>query len=194
MAPQRDDDRQDHRSSDHPGQRHRTYISKRSDPAHKKGLRTVATVEFSKGVVAVAFALGVLALLHKDLWDVAQSVFEYLHINPDRQFAQTVLDLADRVTEQQLWGIALLAFAYSAIRFVEAYGLWKTRVWAEWMAILSGLIYLPFEIRGLLVKETPFRWGALALNLVMVSYVAWVRFSEGRLTKHVARECEARGD
>ncbi len=81
---------------------HRAYISKRSDPAHKKGLRTVATIELSKGVVAVAFAFGLLALLHKDLWDIAQGVFEFLHINPDRHFAQTVLDLADRITDQQL--------------------------------------------------------------------------------------------
>jgi uncharacterized membrane protein (DUF2068 family) len=169
-------------------------VLKRSDLAHKKGLRTVAAIEFSKGLVAVAFALGLLALLHKDWWEMTESLFAYLHINPDRRFAQTVLDLADRITDERLWNIVILAVAYSVVRFVEAYGLWRMRVWAEWMAILSGLIYLPFEIRGLIIKDTPFRWAVLVLNLVMVGYVSWVRFSEGRLTRVARDECEGASD
>jgi uncharacterized membrane protein (DUF2068 family) len=150
------------------------------DPKHKKGLRTVATIEFSKGVGAVLLGFGVLSLLHKDLWDVADSLLQFFHVNPDHHFAQTVLDLADRVTDRQLWGFAAGAFGYSILRFVEAYGLWRTRVWAEWLAILSGLIYLPFEIHSLIHKSTPFRWSIIFINLGLVSYVAYVRFSEER--------------
>lgn len=155
------------------------------DPKHKKGLRTVATIEFSKGIGAVLVAFGLLSLLHKDLWDVADSVLQFFHVNPDHHFAQTILDLADRVTDAQLWGFASGALAYSIIRFIEAYGLWRTRVWAEWLAILSGLIYLPFEIRSLLHKSTPFRWSVLLINLVLVGYVAYVRFSEERRRRRV---------
>lgn len=150
------------------------------DPKHKKGLRTVATIEFSKGIGGILVAFGLLALLHKDLWDVADTLLRFFHINPDRHFAQAILDLADRVTDAQLLGFAGGAFAYSTLRFIEAYGLWRTRVWAEWLAILSGLVYLPFEIHGLMVKSTPFRWSVLLINLVLVGYVAYVRFSEER--------------
>jgi uncharacterized membrane protein (DUF2068 family) len=155
-----------------------------TDPKHKRGLRTVATIEFTKGVAAVLLAFGLLTLLHKDLWDVADSLLEFLHINPDRHFAQAFLDMADRVTERQLWGFALGAFGYSVIRFIEAYGLWRTRVWAEWLAILSGLIYLPFEIHGVLHKSTLLRWSLLLINLLLVAYVAYVRFSEEKRRRH----------
>ena len=155
------------------------------DPKHKKGLRTVATIEFSKGVGAVLVAFGLLSLVHKDLWDVADSVLQFFNVNPDHHFAQTILDLADRVTDAQLWGFASGALAYSTIRFIEAYGLWRTRVWAEWLAILSGLIYLPFEIHSLAHKSTPFRWSVLLINLVLVGYVAYVRFSEERRRRRV---------
>jgi uncharacterized membrane protein (DUF2068 family) len=150
------------------------------DPKHKKGLRTVATIEFSKGIAAVLVAFGLLSLLHKDLWDVADSVLAFFHVNPDRHFAQAILDMADRVTDAQLWTFAAGALAYSGIRFIEAYGLWRTRVWAEWLAILSGLIYLPFEIHSLFHKSTAFRWAAVVINLALVGYVAYVRFSEER--------------
>jgi uncharacterized membrane protein (DUF2068 family) len=155
------------------------------DPKHKKGLRTVATIEFSKGIGGVLVAFGLLSLLHKDLWDVTDSVLQFFHVNPDHHFAQAILDLADRVTDAQLWGFALGALAYSMLRFIEAYGLWRTRVWAEWLAILSGLIYLPFEIHSLIHKSTPFRWSVLLTNLGLVGYVAYVRFSEERRRRRV---------
>jgi uncharacterized membrane protein (DUF2068 family) len=155
------------------------------DPKHKRGLRTVATIEFSKGVGGVLVAFGLLSLLHKDLWDIADNLLQFFHVNPDRHFAQTILDLADRVTDAQLWGFASGALAYSTIRVIEAYGLWRTRVWAEWLAILSGLIYLPFEIHGLLHKSTAFRWSVLLINLGLVGYVAYVRFSEERRRRRV---------
>ena len=160
--------------------RHQHLQVRGTDPKHKKGLRTVASIEFSKGVVAVLLGFGLLSLLHKDLWDVANQLLQFFHVNPDHHLAQTILDLADRITDRQLWGVASGAFGYSAIRFVEAYGLWRTRVWGEWLAILSGLIYLPFEIHSLIHKSTPVRWSFLLINLLLVSYVAYVRFSEER--------------
>ena len=156
-----------------------------TDPKHKRGLRTVATIEFSKGVAGVLLAFFLLSLLHKDLWDIADNLLQFFHVNPDRRLAQAFLDLADRVTDRQLWAFACGAFAYSTLRLVEAYGLWRTRVWAEWLAILSGLIYLPFEIHGLLHKSTPLRWSLLLINLALVSYVAYVRFSEEERRRHV---------
>jgi uncharacterized membrane protein (DUF2068 family) len=157
---------------------HPSGIIRGSDPAHKRGLRTVATIEFLKGLLGVALAIGLLMLRHKDLWDVAEHTLEFLHVDPDLHFAQLFLDFADQVTVGQLTTLATLAFAYSGVRFFEAYGLWKTRIWGEWLAIFSGLVYLPFEIRALVLRSTPFRWGALVINLALVGYVAYVRASE----------------
>lgn len=157
----------------------------RTDPGHKKGLRTVALVEATKGLAAALAGILVLAFARKDLWDIVASIFEFLHINPDRHFAQVVLDLADRVTETQLMMLAGGLFIYATLRLIEAYGLWRTRVWAEWLAILSGLVYMPFEIREILHKSTPLRWGLLLINVALVLYVAAVRYS-GHQRKQIA--------
>lgn len=159
-------------------QQQHSSIIRGTDPAHKRGLRTVASVEFLKGVIGIAVAVALLVLRHKDVWDVADNLLEFLRINTDRHFAQVLLDFADQVTEGQLSTLAALAFTYSGIRFLEAYGLWKTRIWGEWLAIFSGLVYLPFEVRALLQRSTPFRWAALIINLALVAYVAYVRISE----------------
>jgi uncharacterized membrane protein (DUF2068 family) len=36
--------------------------------------------------------------------------------------------------------------AYAAIRLAEGYGLWLGKHWAEWLAVISAGLYLPFEI------------------------------------------------
>ncbi len=167
-----------------PPAEHRSGLIHGTDPAHKRGLRTVAAIEFSKGILAIGVAVLLFVLRNKDVWDVALSILNFFHIDPDRHhFAQKFLDAADQVTEGQIFTLALLALAYSSIRFLEAYGLWKTRVWAEWLAIFSGLIYLPFEIRALVHRSTAFRWGAVVVNLALVGYVAYVRISEIYLSR-----------
>ena len=48
------------------------------DPQHIKGVRTVATIEFTKGVIVVLAGLGVFSMRHKDIWGVAESLLEFL--------------------------------------------------------------------------------------------------------------------
>jgi uncharacterized membrane protein (DUF2068 family) len=60
------------------------------------------------------------------------------------------------------------------VRFAEAYGLWHERRWAEWLAAISGGVYVPIEIFELAHKITWIRVGALALNLVVVAYMVWL--------------------
>jgi uncharacterized membrane protein (DUF2068 family) len=166
-----------------PGERHHSGLIRGTDPGHKRGLRTVAAIEFSKGIAAVGIAAVLFTLRNKDVWDVAMGILNFFHINPDRHFAQVFLDFADQVTDGQLAAFAVLALGYASLRFAEAYGLWRTRVWAEWLAIFSGLIYLPIEIHALMQRSTAFRWGAVVVNLAMVAYVAYVRFSEIYLSR-----------
>jgi uncharacterized membrane protein (DUF2068 family) len=79
-----------------------------------------------------------------------------------------------------LWALAAGALAYSIVRFVEAYGLWNRRVWAEWFALLSGMLYIPFEVYEVLDRATKLRFAVLAINIVIVLYMAWIRVAAWR--------------
>lgn len=140
-----------------------------------KALRAVATVEFVKGLIVLLAGFGVLSLVHRDAWDVAESFLEWLNISPDTRYAQVFLDLADQVTDTKLWIVAFAAVAYSTLRFVEAFGLWKERAWAEWLALVSGGVYLPFEIYELARRPDWIRLVIFAVNLAVVSYMVYLR-------------------
>jgi len=60
---------------------------------------------------------------------------------------------------------------YATLRFAEAYGLWFARRWGEWVAALSGGIYVPVEIYELSRGFSVLKLGALILNAVVVAYM-----------------------
>jgi len=139
--------------------------------AQRNLLRAVASFEFTKGIFVLSIGLCALLLVHRDAWVIAESLLARLHINTDRRSAQLFLDFADRLTDASLWAAAELAFAYSLLRFVEAYGLWRQRTWAEWLAFVSGTLFLPLEIRGLMRGITVPRSSVFAANLGIVLYM-----------------------
>lgn len=67
--------------------------------------------------------------------------------------------------------MASLAAIYGLVRFVEAYGLWGGRRWAEWFAAVSGGVYVPFEIYELSESVNWLSAGALAVNVLIVGFV-----------------------
>ena len=135
----------------------------------------MATVEVTKGVVVLLAGFGVLSLVHRDVWGIADSLLDFLHIDTDKRYAQVFLDWADTVTDEKLMGIAAVAGAYSILRFVEGYGLWRERAWAEWLALISGCLYLPFEIHDMVVKPNWIRASILLVNLAVVAYMIFLR-------------------
>jgi uncharacterized membrane protein (DUF2068 family) len=137
-------------------------------------LRAVATFELTKGLIVLLAAVGVLLLVHReDPWDIADGLLRLLHISPDHHFAQVFLDWADNLTEAKLWAVGAVALAYSVLRFAEAYGLWYARAWAEWIALISGTIYLPFEIYKLVHRQSIFHVSVLLINVAVVLYMAY---------------------
>jgi uncharacterized membrane protein (DUF2068 family) len=147
----------------------------------RRMLRAVALFELIKGSSVALMGFCALILVHKDLWLLAESLLALLHINTDRRFAQLFLDFADSVTDARLWAAARIAFAYAVLRFTEAYGLWKGRTWAEWVALVSGALLLPFEVRELFRGVTLWRCGLLVGNLAVVVYMVYVIVANRRL-------------
>jgi uncharacterized membrane protein (DUF2068 family) len=150
------------------------------DPAHIRGVRTVATLEFSKGMVVVLAGLGVFSMRHKDIWGVAESFLEFCRVNPHHHYVGVFIDLVYRLSDVRLWKIAVVASVYAILRFIEAYGLWYVRPWAEWMAIASGSIYIPFEVADLLRHPTWLAWAIIAVNVGIVLYMLMLRLEAAK--------------
>jgi uncharacterized membrane protein (DUF2068 family) len=153
-------------------------LDRRSSAA---GLRAVAIFEAGKGVLVLGLGLGLLSLLHKDVESAAESLLAHLHLSQAEPLSRIFLEAASHTTDARLWGLAAAAVAYAAVRFTEAWGLWTRRVWAEWFALLSGALYMPWEILKIAERPNAFHFGVLAVNLAIVAYMAFVRVQACRL-------------
>lgn len=158
------------------------------EPPHRQRrvLQTVATIEFTKGIFVSLMGICAILLVHKDAWLYAESLLALLHINTDRRIAQMFLDFADNITDARLWAAARLAFAYSILRFIEGYGLWRCRTWAEWVAAISGTLLLPLEIREVIRRVTLLRFGLLIGNIAIVLYMIYIILANRREGKRTS--------
>ena len=136
-----------------------------------EGLRAVAIFEALKGTLAVLAACGVLALIPRDMRHIAVELVGRLHLNPGKSYPDVFNRLMENTTNAQLWLIAVLVVVYAAVRLAEAYGLWHSRAWAEWLAAASGAIYVPVELYELWLGVSWIKLGALAVNIAIVVFM-----------------------
>jgi uncharacterized membrane protein (DUF2068 family) len=155
--------------------------------SNRKGLRIVSVFEAMKGILVLAAGCGVLSFIHKDLHQAAVQLVRVLHFNPAKHYPSVFIDAATRVTDLQLWMLALSALLYSMVRLVEAYGLWTQQQWAEWFGLLSGAMYIPIEVFEVTRELTWPRITVLAVNVGVVAYLADVLAKGRKHYKHVKK-------
>ena len=160
-----------------------TAQSNRPITPTKTGVRIVAIVEAAKGALVLLAGFGMLTLLHRDVQELAIQFIGKLHLNPSKHYPTIFIDAASHVTDGRLWELAWFALVYSLLRLVEAYGLWLERRWAEWVALISGGIYLPVEVFEVGQKLTWFRVGALVTNLIVVGCMGYALLHPSRAQK-----------
>ena len=154
----------------------------------------MALIEGAKGLLVLGAGLGLFALAHRDIQSMAEELVQHLHLNPARHLPRIFLHLAANLSDRRLWLFASAAIAYSSVRFVEAYGLWHDWKWMKWFAVLSGAIYIPAELSGVLYR---FSWAKLIVfgaNVFVVAFILLhVAFARGRnIRKQAKRSTEAK--
>jgi uncharacterized membrane protein (DUF2068 family) len=143
-------------------------------------IHIVAVFDAAKGALVLLAGFGVLVLVHKDLHAIAEQIVRHMHLNPARHYPTIFLDLSSRVTDFELWGLALSAILYSLVRFVEAYGLWLHRQWAEWFGFLTGGMYIPVELFELFRGMTTVKVAILGVNAMVVFFLGKALYGSRR--------------
>jgi uncharacterized membrane protein (DUF2068 family) len=152
----------------------------------KRVLRAIAIFEAAKGLAALAAGLGLLELLHHDIHRLALALLWRFHLDPALPYPTLLLHYADLLGAINLRTLAPVALAYIAVRFLEAWGLWKEKTWAEWLGALSGALYIPLEVAHLAHRPGAINAGVLLANVVIVGFLAfqlWIRLGRKALNK-----------
>jgi uncharacterized membrane protein (DUF2068 family) len=138
---------------------------------HNKWIVLIASYKTLQAILFALIGLGARHLLHKDVGDELGALADHLRFNPESRLVNIILDRASLLNDPILRRIGILAFAYSAVSYVEGIGLYFERVWAEYLTLIITASFLPFEIIEIYRRQTWFRFSLLAVNLLVFLYL-----------------------
>lgn len=138
------------------------------------GVYIVAVFEATKGTLVLVAGFGLLSIVHRSAQQVAEELVRHFHLNPASHYPRIFIDVANNISDPQLLLMATFSFTYASVRFIEAYGLWRQKIWAKWFAVASGSIYVPIEIYELFFGISWLKISTLIINICIVAYMGLV--------------------
>jgi uncharacterized membrane protein (DUF2068 family) len=112
-----------------------------------------------------------VALGRDDVPSLMRRLVHFAHLDPDGGPAKFLLNHVAHFNPTMVAGVVL---AYITLRFAEAYGLWRERHWAEWLAAVSATIYIPLEVLEVAKHPSWREVTALVVNVLIVIFLAFV--------------------
>ena len=112
-----------------------------------------------------------MSLRHTDLHAVTDAFLLRHNIDPERHYTRLFIESVARATHHHAGQIVAFGLVYAVIRFVEAYGLWQAKHWAEWFAVISASIYLPWELIHFARHPRLFTAALILFNLALIFYL-----------------------
>lgn len=147
-----------------------------------KSLKTIACLKVLRGSIAITIGVSLFLVYRRS------EAFSWIDhpilggIASNDPFLQMVFAWLGSFNQAQILSIAVLASLMGALRWVEAGGIWFNQSWAQWLAVFSGFVYIPFEINELIYRFSWLMVLVLLVNTLIVSYLLYVLYAK-RLTK-----------
>lgn len=136
------------------------------DPEAHPGLSLIAMFEGIKGVIALATATGLAMVGPITLRQWVEALITRFHFNPENGVLPGLLAA---INPEAVHLAVLIVLLYALMRLVEAWGLWRARVWASWLGCIGSAIYLPLDLYALHLHPG---WHTVAVLLINVAIVA----------------------
>jgi uncharacterized membrane protein (DUF2068 family) len=135
------------------------------------GLRAIIVFKCIKAALLLGLAIAAFALAHGDLHHAAAEVVHWLGIDPARPSVEHALAKLTGVSPRKVTIVGSGALMYAALMLLEAWGLHRRRVWAEWLTVIMTSSLIPFEIYELASHATLGKVIALIVNVAIVIYL-----------------------
>jgi len=141
-----------------------------------KSLKTIACLKVLRGSIAITIGVSLFLVYRRS------EAFSWIDhpilggIASNDPFLQMVFAWLGSFNQAQILSIAVLACLMGALRWVEAGGIWFNQSWAQWLAVFSGFIYIPFEINELIHRFSWLMIVILFINTLIVAYLLYVLY------------------
>lgn len=155
---------------------------------HNHWLLLIAIYKGLQALLFVAIGVGALHMLHRDIADDLGLLADHLNFNPESRFVNFVLDMASLINDPLLKRIGAVALSYAGVSLAEGIGLYLEKAWGEYLTLAITISFLPWEIFEIFHRITWFRFSLLAINILVLFYLAKVVIEQARERRARKRE------
>src|ERR1700693_317016 len=143
---------------------------------HDAFIKVIIVERIIKAIVLIALAIGLIVAGRTGvlpLW--ADYAKDQLNLEAGNSLIiQLLLKLVVYIgTFSHTTLLAIGAVVYALLEGTEGVGLAMRRRWAEYLTVIATGILIPYEAYEVIHKVTPFKVGALLLNVAVVGYLAY---------------------
>jgi len=133
----------------------------------------IGLFKLAKAVFFFSIGMGALHFINADLGDAITNTATALKFDPDSHFVSVLLDKAGMINDHELKLVSIATFSYSGVATVEGVGLLMEQTWAEYLTLILGIAFLPWELVELIRRATLWRGGIFTANILIVIYLLW---------------------
>jgi uncharacterized membrane protein (DUF2068 family) len=148
-------------------------VTRAADPPRSRRLlRLIALERMVRGLILLAAGIYLLSHLGSDLGRVADRIMRDVELDPRRPLLHRVVAYLHHLHASQVRIVAVAALGYGVLELVEGAGLWLDQLWAEYLTVIATSLLVPWELYELVRNPTVWKAGGLALNVLIVAYLA----------------------
>jgi uncharacterized membrane protein (DUF2068 family) len=142
--------------------------------ANERALRAIAVYKFIKCTGLILVACVAFGFRNEPFVDGVARIVEHLPIQTGRHVLQHWMDQLAGMTPGHFVIAGIIACFYAALFFVEGFGLWTGRRWAEYLTTIATASLIPFEVYELMRRVTWVKGVVLIGNIAIVIYLIYL--------------------
>ncbi len=141
-------------------------------PRSRRIIRLIALERFVRGLLLIAAGIYLVTHVGSDLGRLAGRIMRAVELDPRRPFLHRIVRDLHRLRAGTVLLTGIAAVAYGILETVEGVGLWRDRLWAEFLTVIATALLVPLELYELVRKPSALKAGGIAVNIVIVVYLA----------------------
>jgi uncharacterized membrane protein (DUF2068 family) len=134
-------------------------------------LRAIAAFKLIKALGLLVVAAVSFDLVRSAQLDAFAEWIEHLPIHHGHNLLIRLLDTLMQAGPRKFILIGFAACVYAALFFVEGWGLWRGKRWAEYLTVIATMSLVPFELYEIAHHVTFVKIAALFVNVAILLYL-----------------------
>ncbi len=141
-------------------------------PRSRTIIRLIALERLVRGLLLLIAGGYLVTHLGSDFGRLADRVMRAVELDPRRPFLHRIITRLHHLHAGTVLVTGVAALGYGVLETIEGWGLWRDKLWAEYLTVIATALLVPLELYELVHKPSTVKAAGIAVNVAVVAYLA----------------------